>query len=86
MKLALSEEPYILGVSSSHPRTEADQVSEKLCSLVFYNTGRWTKSKNPVILSVMHHRQNPLESTRFLVVSDTVQVLQKKTCLLLLPL
>jgi hypothetical protein len=26
------------------------------------NTGRWTKSKNPVILSVIHHRQNILES------------------------
>jgi hypothetical protein len=23
----------------------------------------WTKSKNPVIPSVIHHRQNPLEST-----------------------
>jgi hypothetical protein len=27
------------------------------------NTGRWTKSENPVILSVIHHCQNPLEST-----------------------
>jgi hypothetical protein len=24
------------------------------------------KSKNPVILSVIHHRQNPLESTLFI--------------------
>jgi hypothetical protein len=23
---------------------------------------RWKKSENPVILSVIHHRQNPLES------------------------
>jgi hypothetical protein len=29
----------------------------------FYNTGRWTKSENPAILSVIHHRQNSLEST-----------------------
>jgi hypothetical protein len=29
----------------------------------FQNTGRWTKSINLVILSVIHHRQNPLEST-----------------------
>jgi hypothetical protein len=29
----------------------------------FQNTRRWKKSKNPVILSVIHHRQNPLEST-----------------------
>jgi hypothetical protein len=27
----------------------------------FWNTGRWTKSKNPVILNVIHHRQNPSE-------------------------
>jgi hypothetical protein len=32
--------------------------------LFFYNTGRWSKSKNPVIPKVIHHRQNPLESTR----------------------
>jgi hypothetical protein len=28
----------------------------------FLNTGRWTKSKNPAILSVMHHHRNLLES------------------------
>jgi hypothetical protein len=28
----------------------------------FFNTGQWTKSKNLVIPSVVHHRQNPLES------------------------
>jgi hypothetical protein len=28
----------------------------------FQNTGRWTKSQNPVILSFMRYRQNPLES------------------------
>jgi hypothetical protein len=27
------------------------------------NTGRWTKSKNAVILSVLHQHQNPLEYT-----------------------
>jgi hypothetical protein len=27
------------------------------------SSGRWTKPKTPVILSVIHHRQNPLEST-----------------------
>jgi hypothetical protein len=25
--------------------------------------GRWTKSENPLILCVIHHRQNPTEST-----------------------
>jgi hypothetical protein len=28
----------------------------------FQNTVQWTKSKNPVILSIMHHHQNRLES------------------------
>jgi hypothetical protein len=32
-------------------------------SSVFQNTGRWTKSRNQVILSVIPQRQNPLEST-----------------------
>jgi hypothetical protein len=26
-------------------------------------SGRWTKSENPLILCVIHHRQNPIEST-----------------------
>jgi hypothetical protein len=26
-------------------------------------SGRWTKSQNPLILFVIHHRQNPIEST-----------------------
>jgi hypothetical protein len=30
---------------------------------VLQNTRRWTQSKNPVIQSVIHHCQNPLEST-----------------------
>jgi hypothetical protein len=30
--------------------------------LCFENTGRWTESKNSVILSVIHHRQNPFET------------------------
>lgn len=38
------------------------RVSETLCSVVCYNSRRRTKSKNPVILSVINHRQNPLES------------------------
>jgi hypothetical protein len=28
-----------------------------------WNTGRWTKSRNPLILSVVHHRQNTSDST-----------------------
>jgi hypothetical protein len=29
---------------------------------IFYNTGRWEKYENPVTLSVIHHRQNRLET------------------------
>jgi hypothetical protein len=32
---------------------------------VLYNTERWTSSKIPVITSVIHHCQMPLESTRW---------------------
>jgi hypothetical protein len=30
-------------------------------SLVSWNTGGWTKARNPVILNVVNHRQNPLQ-------------------------
>jgi hypothetical protein len=38
---------------------ETDSVSEMLYLLVFWDSGQCTKSRNPVILSVIHHRQNP---------------------------
>jgi hypothetical protein len=28
----------------------------------YLESGRWKKSENPVILCVIHHRQNPIES------------------------
>jgi hypothetical protein len=43
---------------------------------VFQNTGRWTKSKTPVIPSVIHHRQNPLECCSF-VSKRPLQEVQK---------
>jgi hypothetical protein len=30
------------------------------------NLNQWIKCRNPVILGVIHHRQNPLDSTRFI--------------------
>jgi hypothetical protein len=53
LRLALSNGTNRVDVSPTlhHLRMETDPVSEKLYSLVFWNTGRWTKSKNPVILS-----------------------------------
>jgi hypothetical protein len=50
---------------SPHLRTKTDPVPETFCSLVF-NTGQWTKSANPVILSAIPRRQNPSESTGLL--------------------
>jgi hypothetical protein len=51
-------------VGSLHVRTETDPVSETSCfSSNYLESGRWTKSENPVILCVIHHHQNPIEST-----------------------
>jgi hypothetical protein len=36
---------------SPHMRTETDPVSETLCFLIIQNSGRWTKSRNTIILS-----------------------------------
>jgi hypothetical protein len=48
--------------------SESDSVSDMLYSL---DTGRWTKSKTPVIQSVIHHRQNPLGSNHTISVRKT---------------
>jgi hypothetical protein len=61
LKVALSKGSNRGGVFSPlHLTTETDSVSETSC---FYpmNTGRWKKSKNPVILCAICHRQNPLK-------------------------
>jgi hypothetical protein len=43
---------------------EIDPVSVKLCVFEFiYNSEQWEESRNPVILGVLHNRQNPLDST-----------------------
>jgi hypothetical protein len=46
--------------TTTHNVSESGSVSETLFSS-FYDTGRLAKSKNPVILSITHHRQNPSE-------------------------
>jgi hypothetical protein len=49
-RLALSKRPNRVGVSP-HLRTETDPVSETSCfSSNYLDSGRWTKSENPVIL------------------------------------
>jgi hypothetical protein len=53
-----------------HLRMEIDPVSETSSFLIFQNTGQWKKSKNPVILCIIHHHQNPLESTWHYIPED----------------
>jgi hypothetical protein len=63
LRLALFKGPNRVG--GSHLRTEADSVFETSCLLSsnYLESGRWTKSENPLILCFVHHRQNPIEST-----------------------
>jgi hypothetical protein len=44
-------------------KTETDRVSETSCLLVSRILDDEKKDKKTVILSIIHHRQNPLEST-----------------------
>jgi hypothetical protein len=50
-------------IPSLHMRMETDPVSE---TSFFYskNIGRWKRSKKPIILCAIHHRQNPINSTK----------------------
>jgi hypothetical protein len=43
--------------------TGTDPATETLCFLVIYNTRRLIQSSDPVVMSVIHHRQNRLDST-----------------------
>jgi hypothetical protein len=45
-----------------------------------WNSGRWTKSKNLVVMSVTHHRQNPLECICIKLVDISDHLLQLLTC------
>jgi hypothetical protein len=61
--MGCSKEPNRVRVSP-RLRTVTDPVSETSCfSSNYLESGRWTKSENPVILCVIHHRQNPAECT-----------------------
>jgi hypothetical protein len=50
---------------------------------VLYNTRRWKKSRNPVILCVMRHHQNLLESTSYSCFRErfSTECLVLRTCL-----
>jgi hypothetical protein len=51
LRLALSKGPNRVDVSPTHLRTETDPLSETVFSN-FWNIGRWTNSKNPVIMKM----------------------------------
>jgi hypothetical protein len=53
-----------VGVFPPHLRAETDPISETLCSLVSRIPD---DGQSPVILSIIHHRQNPLESLSHVV-------------------
>jgi hypothetical protein len=61
----LSKGPNWVGVFPPSPENGNRSNFRNVVLSSFSNTGRWTKLKPPVILSVIHHRQNPLEYTRF---------------------
>jgi hypothetical protein len=48
------------------PHSPDDGNRSSLRNVVFASSGRWTTSKTPVILSIIRHRQNPLESSNVL--------------------
>jgi hypothetical protein len=53
-----------------HLKTETDPVSETLCFLVSRIPDDGQSPKNPVILNIIPHRLNPLESTSLQSVSS----------------
>jgi hypothetical protein len=58
------EDTYSVGPLRANPSPE-DGNRSSFRNVVFsiqYNTGRWKKFKNPIILCVIHYRQNSLES------------------------
>jgi hypothetical protein len=55
LRLALSERPNRVGVPHSPEEGNRSRFRNVGFSS-FSNTGRWTKSKSPVILSIIHHR------------------------------
>jgi hypothetical protein len=52
--------------------SETDPVSETLCYLRILEFLTITRSRNPVILRVINHRQNPLESTWSVVTKGAI--------------
>jgi hypothetical protein len=72
LRLALSKGPNRVGVSL-HLRTETDPISETSCffSSNYLESGRWTKSENPIILCVVFLHFNTASSTKKVKYSQT---------------
>jgi hypothetical protein len=56
LMLALSKRPNRVGYSFPSPEDGNGPGFRYTCFLVFRIFGRWTKSTNPVILNIIHHR------------------------------
>jgi hypothetical protein len=63
MRLALSKGTNTVGVSMLSPEDGNRPSFLNVVLSDISNSRRWTKSRNPVILSAVLHRQNPLDST-----------------------
>jgi hypothetical protein len=62
LRLTLSKEPNWVDVClPSHEARNRSSFRNVVLSSIS-NSGRWTKSSNPMILNIIHHRQNPLDS------------------------
>jgi hypothetical protein len=56
----------VVCLSAFHPCVDVlllDVISFHAATCPWQNSGRWTKSRNPLILSFTHHRQSPVDST-----------------------
>jgi hypothetical protein len=65
----MSKGPNRVVVSLPCLRTETGPVSETLCFLVIWNSRRWANDQKPAILSVVHYRQNPSDSTLWCLIN-----------------
>jgi hypothetical protein len=66
---------------SSHLKMRIDPVPKTLCFLVVWSSGRWAISRNPVILSVIHHGRNHLGSTIKLHTTNVLIINKLTVCL-----
>jgi hypothetical protein len=62
MRLAHTKGSNRIGVSLPSPEDGSESNLHNIVFSIFKNTERWSKSRNPVILSVIYHHQNILVS------------------------